>query len=108
MSNKLVLFGEASKIKRLGDGEYGFDIPADWSFAVAHGGYLIAMLLTAALLYLGEKQPHPVSLHVEFLRPAKVGRASIKVGSMREGKASSVLSVSVVQNGKERVAGFAV
>jgi acyl-coenzyme A thioesterase PaaI-like protein len=113
MSLPPTTFGDASLVESLGQHEYRVTIHPDFSWGtVAHGGYLFSLLSKVIALHYSTtlqkyNQPDTVAMHVELLRPAPLGEAKVVVKDVRLGKGSSTVHVALVQDGKERVAGYA-
>jgi hypothetical protein len=87
MSLPPTTFGDASLVEALGQHEYRVTIHPDFSWGtVAHGGYLFSLLSKVIALHYNTK---------------------VVVKDVRLGKGSSTVHVALVQDGKERVAGYA-
>jgi acyl-coenzyme A thioesterase PaaI-like protein len=90
-------FGEATAVRRIGDGRYSVDLDADYGFDQAlNGGYLMAVLARAALDAAG--RPHPVATAANFLRVARPGPAEVWVEPRKSGRTTDVARVSLVQD----------
>jgi acyl-coenzyme A thioesterase PaaI-like protein len=90
-------FGEATAVRRTGEGRYSVDLDADFGFEQAlNGGYLMAVLARAALDASG--RPHPISTATNFLRVARPGPAEVRVEPRKSGRTAEVARVSLVQN----------
>lgn len=79
--------------------------------AVPHGGVVTSTFLRAASLHFGttlaaQKQPHTITLHLEFLRRTQVGPATFKVKDAKLGRQTSTIHVSLEQDGREEVVGY--
>lgn len=78
----------------------------------AHGGFLTSLLWKSIFTHFQttlakSNQPDIVSLHVEFLRLAGLGDATVSITDTRLGKRSSTVHAVLSQDGKERVAAYA-
>ncbi|GLY89484.1 hypothetical protein Airi02_074130 [Actinoallomurus iriomotensis] len=90
-------FGEATAVRRTGEGRYSAVLDADFGFEQAlNGGYLMAVLARAALDAAG--RPHPISTAASFLRVAKPGPAEVLVETRKSGRTAEVARVSLVQD----------
>jgi acyl-coenzyme A thioesterase PaaI-like protein len=90
-------FGEATAVRRTGEGRYEAELDADYGFDQAlNGGYLMAVLARAALDASG--RPHPISTAASFLRVARPGPAQVLVESRKSGRTAEVARVSLVQD----------
>jgi acyl-CoA thioesterase len=90
-------FGEATAVRRLADGRYRAEIDGDYGFAAAiNGGYLMAVLLRAAID--ATPHPHPVATSATFLRVARPGPAEIVVEPRKSGRTTSAARVTVLQD----------
>ena len=109
-----VAFKEATTIRPSGSHEYKVNIHEDWSYGqAAHGGSLISLVWKTVWTHFQTtlakyNQPDTISLHVEFLRLAVIGDATISIKDVRLGKGSSTVHASLTQGGKERVAAYAM
>ena len=106
-------FEDASRVQSRGTHEYAIKVHPDFAWgSVAHGGYLFSLLWKAIAEHYqttlkSYDQPDTVAMHVELLRPVPLGEAVIHVKDVRLGKGSSTVHVALVQDGKERVVGYA-
>jgi hypothetical protein len=90
-------FGEATAVRRTGEGRYSATLDGDFGFEQAlNGGYLMAVLARAALDASG--RPHPISTAASFLRVAKPGPAEVLVEPRKSGRTAEVARVSLVQD----------
>ncbi|MBF6328469.1 thioesterase family protein [Nocardia transvalensis] len=91
-------FAEATAARRIGPGLYGVSVDTDYVLEVsqsAHGGYLLAILLRAALDAV--PFPHPVATSAHFLRPGVAGPAQVRVETVRQGRSSATLRAALIQ-----------
>src|ERR1700737_1969530 len=81
-------FDDATAVKRIAQGHYEADLDAAFGFAEAlNGGYLMAVLLRAALD--ASPHAHPVATSANFLRVGKPGPADIWVESRKSGRTAA-------------------
>ncbi|KAM0558055.1 hypothetical protein ACHAPJ_005222 [Fusarium lateritium] len=67
---------------------------------VPHGGYISAMFLRAASVYLASNnQPDTFAAHWHFLNATHVGPAVLVVEEVRRGRALSILHITLYQEG---------
>lgn len=76
-----------------------------------HGGYISSVFLGVAekhfkttLAHLN--QPHPIILHLEFVRRTRAGPGTFKVRHTKIGRQTSTIHVSLWQDDREEVAGY--
>lgn len=82
-------------------GRYELTVDSTWQGqpGIVYGGFLLAIVLRAA--GLDSSASRPVSLACQFLRPAVIDvPLEIAVTSMRRGRTTDLLSVSITQAGK--------
>jgi acyl-coenzyme A thioesterase PaaI-like protein len=101
----MTVFGEATAVDPLGGGRYRADLHEAFGFEtkpggplVLNGGYLMAVLMRAAVAE--SSHAHPVSTSVSFLRPGVPGPAEVVVEPRREGRTASMARASLLQNGE--------
>jgi acyl-coenzyme A thioesterase PaaI-like protein len=97
-------FAEATAVRRVDDGSYAATIHPDFIIRItgkAHGGYLLAMLMRAALA----ESPHaqPVATTAHFLRPGAEGPVEIRLQPHPPGRTVAATRASLTQNGKTLV-----
>ncbi|WP_019629419.1 thioesterase family protein [Actinomadura atramentaria] len=89
-------FGDATALRRTGEGRYDVELDADFGFAEAvNGGYLMALLGRAAVD--AAAHAHPVSTAATFLRTAKPGPAEIAVDVRKTGRTATMALVTLRQ-----------
>ncbi|MGI9584288.1 MAG: thioesterase family protein [Acidimicrobiia bacterium] len=80
------------------------NLPERWTMGPGflHGGYLMSVALAAAT----DTAAHvdPVTMTAHFVRPGKVGTATVATRVVKEGQALSTVEADVVQEGKVCVA----
>lgn len=112
MGSRSVEFQEAATVTPISTHEYRGHVHPDYSYGpAAHGGFLISLVWQAVSCHFSTtlvrySQPDPISLHIEFLRPATNGEVKVVLNDLRLGRASSTVSFSLQQRGKEIVVGF--
>ena len=83
----------------LGDGRWATTIDDGWSIAGRpNGGYLLAVLASAAMADTGRDLP--VSVSAVFTRPPEFGPAVAVVEPIRAGRTVSAVRVRVEQGGE--------
>lgn len=53
-----------------------------------------------------QNQPHTITLHLDFLRRTQIGAATFKVKDVKLGRQTSVVHVTLSQDGREEVVGY--
>jgi acyl-CoA thioesterase len=96
-------FDEATAVERLDEGRYRIELDRDFvGFSDAlHGGYLMAVVLRAAVD--AAPHPHPVSTSANFLRVVLPGPAEVWVESRKSGRTVAASRVTLVQDGRPAV-----
>jgi acyl-CoA thioesterase len=83
------------------DGAFSGRIADGWTTPRGpHGGYVMAMVLHAMELAIGDPQRQPRSLTVHFLRPPKLGPVTARPIVERAGRALSTVTARLEQDGK--------
>ncbi|KAI9745477.1 MAG: hypothetical protein M1818_001011 [Claussenomyces sp. TS43310] len=96
-------FAEATAIKQLSSHTYEAYFPDDWCIgSVPHGGFVTSCFLQVAATHFGttlsaQKQPHTITLHLDFLRRTGVGPATFTVTDVKLGRQTSVIHVALAQ-----------
>jgi acyl-coenzyme A thioesterase PaaI-like protein len=54
-----------------------------------------------------QNQPHTIALHIEFLRRTQTGPATFKVDDVKLGRQTSIVHVSMEQDGRQEVVAYA-
>ncbi|WP_229054227.1 thioesterase family protein [Aeromicrobium sp. Leaf350] len=82
-----------------GPGTRSVELTSDWNTpaGTANGGYLLAILLRAALEE--SDKPDPLSVAVTYLKPTKPGPADLTVSPVRLGRRVSTYTVTLSQAG---------
>ena len=80
------------------------ELPERWTMGpgFAHGGYLMSVALAAASRVSDHSDPVTMSAH--FLRPGRVGQASVATAIPKRGRTLSTVKADVEQEGKVGVA----
>jgi len=78
---------------------------------VPHGGYVTATFQQVVKKHFGttlrkQKQPHTITLHLDFLRRTQIGLATFKVKDVKLGRQTSIVHVTLSQDGREEVVGY--
>lgn len=50
-----------------------------------------------------QNQPHTIALHIEFLRRTEAGPATFKVEDVKLGRQTSIVHVTMEQNGRQEI-----
>ncbi|KAF2857258.1 hypothetical protein K470DRAFT_253566 [Piedraia hortae CBS 480.64] len=91
---------------------YTLPLSPSWTIgSVPHGGYITSVLLSVAKLHFATtlsscNQPDTLSVQLSFLRRTQTGPATVTVQDLKLGRQSSVIYVSLEQEGREEVVGF--
>lgn len=92
-------FLTATAVTPSGDGRFDVTVDPDWSIGNRpNGGYLMALVLRAAV----EASPHPdpLSASTHFLRPPSFGPAVVEVEELRIGRSVAMHRARLVENGQ--------
>ncbi|HVM39551.1 MAG TPA: thioesterase family protein [Acidimicrobiia bacterium] len=79
------------------DGRYRAELSRDWEIWGPNGGYLVGILLRAAGAHCG--LPRPVSIACHFLGVADFRPVDLEVVTLRQGRRSASMRVSMTQDG---------
>lgn len=79
---------------------------------VPNGGYVTGCILEVVKLHFEtalakQNQPHTIALHVEFLRRTEAGTAHFKVDDVKLGRQTSIVHVTMEQDGRQEVVAYA-
>nr|OQO16344.1 hypothetical protein B0A51_15939 [Rachicladosporium sp. CCFEE 5018] len=102
----------ATSAKQIDAHTYTADFHPAWTIGtVPHGGFVTAAFLQVVRLHFDttlkkQKQPHTLSLHLEFLRRTQTGAAKFVVKDVKLGRQTSVVHVTLSQDGREEVVGY--
>ncbi|PVH88270.1 hypothetical protein DL98DRAFT_508982 [Cadophora sp. DSE1049] len=110
-SNQENSFADATAVKALSSHTYEACFPDDWAIgSVPHGGYVTSVFLQVGTTHFkttlsAQKQPHTIALHLDFLRRTQEGRALFTVRDTKLGRQTSVIHITLSQDGREEVVG---
>lgn len=95
------LLDDAVASDRTGDGVHRVQVTTEWNTAnqTPNGGYVLALLLNAALQE--SAHPDPLVASITYFRPASAGEAEVRVREVRKGRRVSTYDAILVQEGKE-------
>ncbi|KAI9757117.1 MAG: Geranylgeranyl transferase type-1 subunit beta [Chaenotheca gracillima] len=105
-------FEEATAIETVDAHTYTANLRDEWSIgSVPHGGYVTSLFMLVATRHFNttlakQKQPHTITLHVEFLRRTQVGPGTFTVRDVKLGRQTSTIQVTLVQDGRDEVTAF--
>jgi hypothetical protein len=90
---------EAVAATPVGDGRYAVTVDPAWSIGTRpHGGYLMALVLRAAVL--ASPHPDPISMSTVFLRPPSYGPATVVVEQIRSGRTVATHRARLIEDGQ--------
>ncbi|ORY56309.1 thioesterase-like superfamily-domain-containing protein [Pseudomassariella vexata] len=105
-------FAKAMEVKAVSSHTYTANFNLDWCVgSVPHGGIVTSVLLQVAATHFNtvlaaQKQPHTITLHLEFLRRTQVGPCTVTVRDGKLGRQTSTIHVALTQDGREEVVGY--
>ena len=105
-------FAQATKVKQIDSHTYEADFSPEWVIGtVPHGGYVTACFQTVVRKHFDttlrkQRQPHTITLHLDFLRRTQVGRAIFKVKDVKLGRQTTTVHVALIQDDREEVVGY--
>jgi acyl-coenzyme A thioesterase PaaI-like protein len=78
---------------------------------VPNGGYVTGCILEVVKTHFStslanQNQPHTIALHIEFLRRTQIGPAIFKVDNIKLGRQTSIVHVSMEQEGRQEVVAY--
>jgi acyl-coenzyme A thioesterase PaaI-like protein len=78
---------------------------------VPHGGFVTAVFMQVASTHFSttlssQNQPHTIALHLDFLRRTQSGPATFKVKDTKLGRQTSVIHITLTQDGRDEVVGY--
>ena len=95
-------FGTETSSTEVGPGDWRTEISPAWSIGdAANGGYAAAPVVR--VLREGCGHPDPMSVATTFLRPVRGGPATIRGGTVRAGRSTTVAAGSLRQEHKDRL-----
>ncbi|USW57954.1 Putative acyl-CoA thioesterase, double hotdog domain-containing protein [Septoria linicola] len=99
-------FERATTVKQIDSHTYSADFQDDWCIGtVPHGGYKAVKKHFETTLRK-QDQPHTLALHLDFLRRTSTGPAKFVIHDVKLGRQTSVVHVSLSQDGREEVVGY--
>ncbi|TKA27817.1 hypothetical protein B0A50_04918 [Salinomyces thailandicus] len=105
-------FAEATAVQQLDSHTYSAHFQEGWTIGtVPHGGYVTASFQQVVRKHFDttlqkQKQPHTITLHLDFLRRTQLGPATFKVKDVKLGRQTSIVHVALVQDDREEVVGY--
>jgi len=107
----MATFAEATAVKAIDSRTYSTFFHDAWAIgSVPHGGIVTSTVLAATKLHFDTtlssyKQPHSITLNLEFLRRTSTGPATITIQNTKLGRRTSTVHVVLTQNsGKDKSA----
>ncbi|EDU41805.1 thioesterase family protein [Pyrenophora tritici-repentis] len=103
---------EATAVEKLSPNTYSCTLHDDWTIgSVPNGGYVTGCILEVVKTHFmtslaKQDQPHTIALHVEFLRRTQVGPATFKVEDVKLGRQTSIVHVSMEQDGRQEIIAY--
>ncbi|CAA9964669.1 thioesterase family protein [Pyrenophora teres f. maculata] len=104
---------EATAVEKLSSNTYSCTLHDDWTIgSVPNGGYVTGCILEVVKIHFmtslaKQDQPHTIALHVEFLRRTQAGPATFKVEDVKLGRQTSIVHVSMEQDGRQEIIAYA-
>ncbi|KAF2854551.1 hypothetical protein T440DRAFT_464704 [Plenodomus tracheiphilus IPT5] len=105
-------WAQATAVEKVSANTYSCTLAGDWCIgSVPNGGYVIGCILEAVKTHFStslakQNQPHTIALHVEFLRRTQVGLATFMIDNVKLGRQTSVVHVSMEQDGQQEVVAY--
>ena len=98
-------FDDATQAIKVDDTTYDVCLDAGYTIGTAlNGGYLMAVLLRAVVD--ASPHDHPVATSAQFLRVARPGPATVRLGQIKSGRTTTVTRATLVQDGTPYVEAF--
>nr|OQO21285.1 hypothetical protein B0A51_10341 [Rachicladosporium sp. CCFEE 5018] len=110
--NPAISFHAATTPTQTSPNTYTADFNPAWTIGtVPHGGFVTAVFLRVVRLHFDttlkkQDQPYTLTLHLEFLRRTQTGPANFVVKDVKLGRQTSVVHVTLSQDGREEVVGY--
>jgi len=107
-----ISFQNATAVKAIDSHTYEVNLHDDWCIGtVPHGGYVTSCFLKVAQKHFNttlrkQNQPHTMTLHLEFPKRTEVGAAKFLIKDVKLGRQTSMIHISLIQNGREEVMGY--
>ncbi|KAG9572338.1 hypothetical protein KCV04_g16535, partial [Aureobasidium melanogenum] len=101
-------FYDATTVTSTGTHTYTANFSKDYCIgSVPHGGYVTSCFMRVAQLHFAttlakQNQPHTMSMHLEFLRRTSIGPAQFNVRDVKIGRGTSIIHVTLFQDGGDR------
>lgn len=96
-------FGEATTVRRVGEGRYEADLDERWNLRpLPQGGIVTAIAVRAMASELGHAEQRPRTLHTTFAAQVAHGPLEIEVEVLRAGRSMSQLRAEVRNRGASR------
>lgn len=105
-------FAQATAVKQLSSHQYQADFQENWCIGtVPHGGYVTSTFQQVVRRHFDttlrkQDQPHTLALHLDFLRRTQTGPATFTVKDVKLGRQTSIVHVTLTQDGREEVVGY--
>ncbi|KAK5122365.1 hypothetical protein LTR85_003949 [Meristemomyces frigidus] len=105
-------FAEATAVEQVDSHTYTADFKDGWTIGtVPHGGYVTSCFQSVVRKHFDttlkkQKQPHTITLHLDFLRRTQLGLATFKVKDVKLGRQTSVIHVTLSQDDREEAVGY--
>ena len=102
----------ATSVRASSSHTYEADFSEQWCIgAVPHGGFVTACFMQVAKAHFAgtlakQKQPHTITLHLDFVRRTQTGPATFTVKDVKLGRMTSTIHVTLTQDGREEVLGY--
>ncbi|KAL2413070.1 Thioesterase-like protein TwmA [Exophiala dermatitidis] len=96
-------FADVLPVKQTSSHQYTTDLETEWCIGtVPNGGYITSAFLVVARTHMSlthrtRSEPHPINLHLEFLRRTSVGTARFTVRDVKLGARISNLHITLSQ-----------
>jgi hypothetical protein len=103
---------EATAVQKSSSNTYTATLHDDWCIgSVPNGGYVTGTILEVVKTHFAtslskQDQPHTIALHIEFLRRTQAGPAIFKVDDVKLGRQTSIVHVSMEQDGRQEIIAY--
>ncbi|KAB8336968.1 hypothetical protein FH972_021272 [Carpinus fangiana] len=105
-------FADATAVKAVSSHTYSAHFVDEWCIgSVPHGGYVTSIFQRVAREHFKttlsrQKQPHMITMHLEFLRRTSTGPALFTVQDSKLGRQTSTLHITLTQGDRTEVVGY--
>ncbi|KXL44154.1 hypothetical protein M433DRAFT_68665 [Acidomyces richmondensis BFW] len=105
-------FSDAITVRAIDSHTYRADFIEEYTIGtVPHGGFVTSCFLSVVRKHFDttlrkQLQPHTIALHLDFLRRTQTGQAIFRVEDVKLGRQTSVVHVTLTQDGREEVVGY--